>query len=137
ARRRLAIPIAACKARIEVQSLAPVFLDLPRLTDIFEILLNNALIHAKTDGPTLILISAEKLPNAVRFKVEDNGPGIDENYRERVFGVFEQLQRNPSAGTGIGLAIARRILESANGTIWIETSTQGGTAVVFVLPTGA
>ncbi|WKJ88674.1 ATP-binding protein [Methylomonas montana] len=54
-----------------------------------------------------------------------------------MFGVFEQLRPNPLAGTGIGLAIARRIVESQDGKIWIETSAQGGTAVVFDLPNGS
>lgn len=134
--RRLSKLIDAQQARIDLPPLAPLYLDLPRLTDIFEVLLSNALIHAGTDKPLHIHISSETLASAVRVRVEDNGPGIDAEYRERVFGVFEQLQPNPLAGTGIGLAIARRIVESRNGKIWIEASTYGGTAVVFDLPIG-
>ena len=137
AKRRLSKLITAEQASIEAPPLPKIYLDLPRLTDIFEILLDNALIHAKTDTRTTIRVSAESLPSAVRIRIEDNGPGIDDEYRERVFGVFEQLRRNPAAGTGIGLAIARRIVESRNGKIWIEPSMQKGTAVVFELPTGA
>lgn len=136
-RRRLSKPIDGSGAQIETQSLFPVYLDLPRLTDLLEILLGNALIHVKPDVAPSIRISGEKLPSASRVRIEDNGPGIAEEYRERVFGVFEQLRPNPLAGTGIGLAIARRIVESRNGKIRIETSTQGGTAVVFDLPDGS
>ncbi|MDD1622453.1 MAG: DUF3365 domain-containing protein [Methylococcaceae bacterium] len=136
-RRRLSKLIADRNAHIEIRPLLPVYLDLPRLTDLFEVLLANALVHAKSDAETRIEISAQDQKSAVRIRIEDNGPGIAEEYRERVFGVFEQLKPNPSAGTGIGLAIARRIVESRNGKIWIETSTQGGIAVVFDLPTGA
>lgn len=137
AQRRLSKLIADRRAHIAIQPLPALYLDLPRLTDIFEVLLNNALIHAKTDSPTRIDISAETLASAVRVRVEDNGPGIADEYLERVFGVFEQLKPNPLAGTGIGLAIARRIIESRNGKIWIEASTHGGSAVIFELPMGA
>lgn len=133
-RRRLSGLIAGSGAQIEVQPLFPVYLDLPRLIGLLEVLVANALIHAKADTTPLIRISAERLQSAVRIRVEDNGPGIAEEYRERVFGVFERLRPNPLAGTGIGLAIARRIVESRGGNIRIETSTQGGTAVVFDLP---
>lgn len=136
AQRHLAKLIGTTNTHIEVQTLpSSVYLDLPRLTDLFEVLLANTLIHAKTDKTTTIRISGEKRQTITRIRVEDNGPGIASEYRERVFGVFEQLKPNPSAGTGIGLAIARRIVESRNGKIWIETSTTGGAAVVFDLPT--
>jgi signal transduction histidine kinase len=137
AQRRLSKLIIDGNPRIEVQSLLPVYLDLPRLTDLFEVLLANALVHAKAEVPTRILISAQDRKSSVSMRIEDNGPGIAEEYRERVFGVFEQLRPNPLAGTGIGLAIARSIVQSGNGKIWIETSTLGGIAVVFDLPTGA
>jgi signal transduction histidine kinase len=133
-RRRLSKTIDGSGGQIETLSLFPLYLDLPRLTDLLEVLVGNALIHAKPDAAPSIRISAEKRQSAVRVRIEDNGPGIAEEYRERVFGVFEQLRHNPLAGTGVGLAIARRIVESRNGKIWIETSTQGGTAVVFDLP---
>lgn len=136
-RRRLARLIADTGAHIETGSLSPLYLDLPRLIDLFEVLLGNALIHVTPDVTPSIRISEERLQSAVRIRIEDNGPGIAEEYRERVFGVFEQLRPNPIAGTGIGLAIARRIVESQDGKIWIETSTQGGTVVVFDLPNGS
>lgn len=135
--RRLAKLMIDKNANIEVDSLIPIYIDLPRLTDLFEVLLANALIHAKSDGPVKITISAQANPAAARIRIEDNGPGIALEYRERVFGVFEQLKPNPLAGTGIGLAIAKGIVESRSGKIWIENSTLGGTAVVFDLPTGA
>ncbi len=132
--RRLAPLIESTAAKIEVQTLAPVYLDMPRLIDLFEVLLANALIHAKTDKITTIRISGQNRQTVTRLRIEDNGPGIEPQYQERVFGVFEQLKPNPLAGTGIGLAIARRIIESRSGEIWIETPMQGGTAVVFDLP---
>lgn len=137
AQRRLSKLIMAGNVQIEVESLLPVYLDLPRLSDLFEVLLANCLIHANADVATRIRMSAQARKPVVRIRIEDNGPGIADEYKERVFGVFEQLKPNPLAGTGIGLSIARRIVESANGHIWIDTSILGGTALVFDLPTGA
>lgn len=134
AQRHLAKLIGSTKATIEIQALPAIYLDLPRLTDVFEVLLANAIIHANTDQSTTVKIDGQKQRTTTRIRVEDNGPGIAPEYRERVFGVFEQLKPNPLAGTGIGLAIAKRIIESRNGNIWIETTTQSGTAVVFDLP---
>ena len=136
ARRRLSVLIAERGARIEVVSLARVYLDLPRLADIFEILIANAIIHANQDCAPRIQISTTSQPDCVRFRIEDNGPGIEPEYRQRVFGVFEQLKPNPQAGTGIGLAIVARIIDSRNGKIWLESSNQGGIAVIFDLPSG-
>jgi len=132
--KRHAERIAASGARIEAQGLLPVCLDLPRLVDLLDVLVGNALIHGRDGVAPAIRVSAERLPAATRLRIEDNGPGIAEEYRQRVFGVFERLATNPWAGTGIGLAIARRIVESRDGRIWIENSSLGGAALVFDLP---
>jgi signal transduction histidine kinase len=133
--KRLAGLIATSGAHIETQSLVSVYLDRPRLFDLFEVLIGNALIHVRAGSTPTIRISAVKQNTKTRLRIEDNGPGIPDEYRQRVFGVFERLAPNPRAGTGIGLAIARRIIESRDGKIWIESSTLGGIAVVFELPT--
>jgi signal transduction histidine kinase len=134
ARARLARLVDECGARFEIRDLPPVHLDLPRLTDLFEMLIENALVHARAGAPPVILLSGERLGSSTRIRIEDNGPGIPEKYRERVFGVFERLSANPRAGTGIGLAIARRMVESRGGAIWVETSQLGGAAMVFDIP---
>jgi light-regulated signal transduction histidine kinase (bacteriophytochrome) len=137
AQKRLAGIVVASGATVEVGTLAPVWLDLPRLTDLFEVLLDNAVIHGTAGIAPAIRVTGEKLAAATRLRVEDNGPGIAEEYRQRVFGVFERLASNPRAGTGIGLAIARRIVDSRGGRIGIEASPLGGVAVVFELPSGS
>ena len=69
----------------------------------------------------------------MRYRVSDNGPGIELQYRERVFRPFERLQSGGD-GTGIGLALVRRIAESAGGTAWIEETPGGGCTVLVELP---
>jgi signal transduction histidine kinase len=70
-------------------------------------------VRAEHDGNGLVTVS-----------VADNGPGIAFEHRERVFGVFERVD-NAEEGTGIGLAVCKRIVETAGGRIWIEDSTVG------------
>ena len=123
-------------AQIIVESLPPLCLDLPRMSDLFAVLISNSLIHATSEQQPLVRIRGESLPDRVRVRIEDNGPGIPAEYRERVFKVFEHLGANPLAGTGVGLSIARRIVESSNGQIWIERSPLGGIAVVFEIEKG-
>ena len=89
--------------------------------------------------PLHIVIHGERHVNNVRYTVCDNGVGIEATYRERVFRVFERLQSNAlgerdGGGTGIGLAIVRRIVESCGGKVWIEDSYYGGCCVVFEIP---
>lgn len=124
----------AAGARVEVSPLPPLLLDRSRLEELFTLLLDNALRHGRAEAP-LVRISGEAGDGCTRIKVADNGQGIAPEYRERVFRVFERLS---SAGehTGIGLAIVRRIAESAGGRAWIEETPGGGCTVNFELPAG-
>ncbi len=111
-----------------------VYIDSPRLTDLFDVALDNALQFAgTTEHPLLIKVEGERQGARVRFQVSDNGLGIDEEYRERVFRVFERLSTR-GEGTGIGLAIVRRIAESCGGRAWMEATPHGGCCLVFELP---
>jgi signal transduction histidine kinase len=153
--------ISAAGAEITVGELPPAWIDAPRLTDLFEVALDNALQHGdvesrrwrdgkgcaeqgaeaenqvdapKPDTPLRIAIDGEREGSLVRYRVSDNGPGIEEEYRERVFRVFERLSAGgDGASTGIGLAIVRRIAESCGGRVWIEAAQSGGCRVVFEL----
>ncbi|MDD5388838.1 MAG: ATP-binding protein [Gallionellaceae bacterium] len=125
-------------ARISVAPLPRVELDPPRLTELFTQLLENALRQSRADRPLEITLRSE-LPGQrkgmTRFQISDNGGGIAPEYRERVFRVFERLSSN-GEGTGVGLAIVRRTVESVGGRVWIEETPGDGCAVNFELPTG-
>ena len=130
--------IGAARADISVGELPPAWIDVPRLSDLFEVALDNALQHggaagaAATGAGLRISIDGAREGSLVRYRVSDNGPGIEEEYRERVFRVFERLSSG-GAGTGIGLAIMRRIAESCGGRAWIEAAPAGGCSIVFEL----
>lgn len=137
---RLSAQIHAHGVAVDVEPLPPAMLDRPRLMDLFAILLENAIRHGRPSDPTVqprIVVSGERDGGVSRYRVGDNGPGIPAAFLERVFQIFERLGGSGSdAGTGIGLSIARRIVESRRGRIWIEASPQGGATVLFELPDG-
>jgi light-regulated signal transduction histidine kinase (bacteriophytochrome) len=108
------------------------------LHDVFSIALDNALQHGSSGQPLQIAIEGNRQGDKVRYSVSDNGPGVEEQYRERVFRVFERItSKHNAAGTGIGLAILRRIVESCEGHAWIEEAPGGGCRLLFELPVGA
>jgi len=136
--RRLSARFPDLPASLAVAPLPLAVLDKPRLTDLFTLLIENALHHGRPTDPACaarIAVTGERIGTTSRYRISDNGPGIPPQYAERVFEIFERLD-GASGGTGIGLSIARHIVESRHGRIRLETPAQGGTAVVFDLPDG-
>jgi PAS domain S-box-containing protein len=128
-------PTAAPGARLEVGQL-PVVLARPRE---FEQLLANLLGNAaKFVAPGVrpeIRVRAERERGAWRFEVADNGIGIAPPLAERIFGMFQRLQRGEDyPGTGIGLAICKKIVDAAGGRIWVEPGRAGGSVFAFTWP---
>ncbi len=135
---RLAEKLALHHIHLEISPLPGVMLDRPRLIDLFALLLDNAIRHGQSGEvgvDSCIAVSGERDKGLSRFRIRDNGNGIPTEYLERVFEIFERLNVvNGEGGTGIGLSIARRIVESRHGRIWIENRPEGGAMVVFELP---
>ncbi|NNF51085.1 MAG: PAS domain S-box protein [Gammaproteobacteria bacterium] len=130
--------ISETKAKIRVaEELPDVSGDPVRLFELVQNLLENALkFNAKGTAPEVI-IGCEHIDAENRYFIEDNGVGIDPDDRERIFGLFEQVGQSDK-GTGIGLSLARRILQVHGGTIWVEPARElGGARFVFVLPAAA
>ncbi|HYI96734.1 MAG TPA: ATP-binding protein [Bryobacteraceae bacterium] len=104
-----------------------------QLTQVFQNLIGNA-IKYKSDAPPKIEISAQETPDEWIISVADNGIGIDPQYSERIFGIFKRLHGRELPGTGMGLAICKRIVERHNGRIWVEPQVGGGSKFSFSLP---
>jgi PAS domain S-box-containing protein len=122
-------------AQVDYNGIPSACIDRPRLKDIFNILLDNALSYHNPQLAPHIRISGEWQAGRVIYRVADNGIGIPAEYRERVFGVFERLQvHEDQNSTGIGLAIVRRIVESCGGSVTLQETPGGGTTVLFDLP---
>ncbi len=114
--------------------------DAASITEVIYILLDNASKYAPA-GTTIVLESAQDDERHVRIRVADEGPGIPEHLRERVFEKFFRVPAREShdpnrGGIGLGLPIARRLVETQGGRIWMEAPASGrGTVVVMTLPT--
>src|SRR5947208_810339 len=122
-------------------ALPAVSVDASSISEVMYILLDNASKYAPS-GTTITVHAARDDDRHVRITVSDQGPGIPEDLRERVFEKFFRVPGREShdphrGGIGLGLPIARRLVETQAGRIWMETPPGGiGTAVVMTLPTG-
>ena len=133
--RQLFDKILTADADVTHTDLPEVWVNKDQLVDIFRSLLDNAVDYRHPDRPPRIRAEAESDGREVVFSVTDNGIGIAPEFRERVFRVFERLHADETRpGTGVGLALVRKIVETAGGRVWIEDGEEGGTRVRFALP---
>ncbi|MEO8052614.1 MAG: ATP-binding protein, partial [Acidobacteriota bacterium] len=121
-------------AAIHVQPLPTVRGDVSQITHVFQNLLSNALKYQKPDVPPEIFISAKREENQWVIGVRDNGIGFEQQYAERIFGLFKRLHGDDFDGTGLGLAICQRIIERHGGRIWAEGRPGDGATFYFTLP---
>ena len=102
----------------------PMRSDVEMLWQVLSNLIGNAIKYRKEDGPSLVRISMEEKDEALQIRVEDNGIGLSEEEKERAFERF--FQASPSMeGIGVGLSIARTIVNDLGGMIWIESEGKG------------
>jgi chemotaxis family two-component system sensor kinase Cph1 len=121
-------------AVVSTDPLPVVTADETQLVQLFQNLLGNA-IKFRGNKPVLIHIGAERQGDDWLFRVRDNGIGIDPQYVERIFLIFQRLHgRSQYPGTGIGLAIAKKIVERHAGRIWVESESGKGSTFYFTLP---
>jgi PAS domain S-box-containing protein len=121
-------------AVITVDRLPVVYAFQPHLIQIFQNLIGNALKYRHPERTPSIRVSAEERGSRWCFSVRDNGIGIHPDYHERIFGVFKRLHGRNVDGTGIGLAIVKRIVEYYGGSIWVESTEGSGADFRFTLP---
>ena len=105
------------------------------LVQLFQNLISNAIKFRQEESRPIILINAEERTQDWLFSVEDNGIGIAQEHKERIFIIFQRLhKRNKYEGTGIGLAICHKIVSQLMGKIWIESELGKGTTFFFTIP---
>jgi PAS domain S-box-containing protein len=114
--------------------LPTVLADDTQLIQLFQNLVGNAIKYQKPGVPRIHVSAVHDAGNAWTFSVQDNGLGIDAQYFERIFGMFQRLHRREEfAGTGIGLAICKKIAERHGGSISVESELGRGSTFRFVL----
>jgi signal transduction histidine kinase len=134
ARANLATSIEESGATVETGHLPLVLAELSLLTAVFQNLLSNALKFSGGKPPRVVITARRDEPFWL-FSFSDNGIGIEPEYAERIFVIFQRLhERTAYAGTGIGLAMTRKIIEYFGGRIWLDANSSCGARFFFTLP---
>jgi PAS domain S-box-containing protein len=131
----LRITIEQSGAVISHDSLPVIRMDETQLTQVFQNLVGNAIKYRSTEDPRIHVSATTHDAGEWIFSVRDNGLGIAPQYFERIFVLFQRLHgRNEFEGTGIGLAICKKVLERMGGRIWVESQPEKGSTFFFALP---
>jgi len=131
---RLHTLIEQSGARLELGALPAVLGDETELTQLFQNLIGNAVKFRREDATPVVRVDADEDGDMWRFRVADNGIGIERKYFDRVFDLFQRLHvRDHYEGTGLGLSIVRKIIERHGGRVWLESELGAGTTVHFTL----
>ncbi len=121
--------------QVEVGPLPSIFGDPAQLELVFTNLIGNAIKYRRRDVPLVIRISAERHGPFCEFAVADNGIGIEAEYFDRIFEMFQRLHTHDKyEGTGIGLAVVKKIVERHGGTVRVESAPGEGSTFFFTLP---
>jgi signal transduction histidine kinase len=122
----------AVQVASDIRDNATLFVDRGRLLQVLVNLIDNALKFTPDGGR--IVIKSESTVNNVRFSVFNSGEAIPEAYCQKIFDPYFQVPGNTKGGAGLGLTIARRIVEQHGGTIWVESKEGEGTTFFFTIP---
>ncbi|MBE9000700.1 MULTISPECIES: GAF domain-containing protein [unclassified Nostoc] len=144
----LQIAIADSKAIVTHEPLPEVMADTTQITQVFQNLIGNAIKFCQNQQPQIHIGVAKPNPNSDEeslnsipladewlFSIRDNGIGLESQYAERIFIIFQRLHgRDKYPGTGIGLAICKKIIERHGGRIWVESKPGQGSTFYFTIP---
>lgn len=133
-KQNLQLQVSERKAVIFSTKLPEITADKTHMLQLLQNLIGNALKYNKSVTPT-VAIEHYETDNHHHFSISDNGIGIEKEYREKVFAIFQRLhERGQYDGNGIGLSICRKIVNNLAGNIWVEDSMLGGSKFCFTLP---
>ncbi|MGI0494220.1 ATP-binding protein [Alkalinema pantanalense CENA528] len=129
--------ISETDAVITYDAMPTIVADGTQLMQMFQNLIGNAIKFRKPQVPPRIHITAERQEEEWLFSVKDNGIGIDPQFSDRIFVIFQRLHtRDEYAGSGMGLAICKKIVECHRGRIWVESQLGQGATFYFTIPVG-
>jgi light-regulated signal transduction histidine kinase (bacteriophytochrome) len=131
----LQLAIAESGATIQSEPLPEVAADGTQLAQLFQNLLSNAIKFRQVDRPLQIQVGATRQTSEWLFWIRDNGIGIAPQYTERIFLIFQRLHHQADyPGTGIGLAVCKKIVERHGGRLWVESEPAQGSIFCFTIP---
>ena len=123
------------KVQLEIEHLPPVRGDSAMMRQVFVNLLSNAIKFSRIREMPMIRVGATVMDGETIYFVEDNGAGFNMQYSNKLFGVFQRLHSvNEFEGTGIGLAIVKRIITRHGGRVWAEGKVNEGATIYFSIP---
>lgn len=126
--------ITECKAEIIVEKLPVIRNYMAPIVQLFNNLISNALKYRKTDLPPVIRVSAKQEGAYWQMAVSDNGIGIEKEYLQKIFVIFQRLvPKEQYDGTGIGLAVVKKIVENLGGQVWVESAPGEGSTFYFTI----
>jgi light-regulated signal transduction histidine kinase (bacteriophytochrome) len=126
--------IEGSDAQVTHDDLPEVYCDPTQISVVFASLIENSIKFRSEQSPQIHIAARPQENHRVLFSVRDNGIGIDPRYNERIFGVFKRIHNDAYPGAGVGLPIAKRIVERHGGTISVESQPGQGATFFFTLP---
>jgi light-regulated signal transduction histidine kinase (bacteriophytochrome) len=123
------------KAEIKIETLLPAKCDSGLLQQVWSNLISNAIKYSGKEEHPVIRINSFRQKGEIIYQIEDNGVGFDMKYAGQLFGVFQRLHKATEfEGTGVGLALVKRIVAKHNGRVWAESEPGKGATFFFSLP---
>ncbi len=130
----MAFQFEAVSATVKVGELAGCMADEVQMNQVFSNLIDNALKYRSAERSLVINISSEEFTEGVRYCVEDNGIGIPSDQQDKIWEIFNRLNPGDTSGEGLGLTMARRIIDRMGGSIWVESEPGVGSRFYVVMP---
>ena len=130
----LASVIEGKGAQLTADKLPEVYASPIRINRLLQNLVGNAIKYASTERKPVVHIACQEHDHEWVFSIADNGIGMKEEYLEQIFVIFKRLHTREYQGTGIGLAICRKIVDSLGGKIWAESKLGKGSTIYFTIP---